>query len=122
MGNGRRFRRGLTTLTSLNGRAPQALADPRIVCGARCSWWDSIDKAGRAPSGLPVTPCCGSPMFEVESEDEWWRVVDAHQTQTGDDSYRQFVEWIRGRCFPDLATARQAFDEEHPPGGESCAP
>lgn len=87
------------------------MRDARIVYGARCMWWGSIDESATAGSGLPVTPCCGSPMFEVESEAEWWAQVDAHEERTGTRGYRQFIEWLRGRCYPTPDAALQAFYE-----------
>lgn len=88
--------------------------DLRIVYGARCSWWDSIDKVATTtglPGGLPVCPHCGSPLFEVGSETEWWAGVDQHESER-EPGYRAFIEWLRGKCFPTLEAARAAYREE----------
>jgi len=85
--------------------------DTRIVYGAGCSWWDSISAAGSTASGLPCCPHCGSPLFEVASEGEWWAGVDRHEATALDgDGYRAFVEWLRGRHFTTLAVARARYE------------
>lgn len=100
------------------------MRDDRIVYGARCVWWDSISEVGEKPAsagspfpaspgerGLPCCPHCGGVLFEVPSETEWWVGVDQHEA-AGNPGYRAFVEWLRSRCFPNVATARAAFDAE----------
>ena len=84
------------------------MADPRIVYGATCSWWDSIDKVAKKPSGLPSCPNCGGVLFEVSSEKVWWADVDRHDRER-DPGYRQFIEWSRGKCFPDHSAAQIAY-------------
>lgn len=86
-----------------------SIADPRIVYGARCVWWDSIGQARTTPSGLPCCPHCGSVLFEVESEPVWWTNVDAYAERTGDADYRAFMVWLRGKCFPSIDVARLEF-------------
>lgn len=95
--------------------------DPRIVYGARCTWWGAIDQAapGRplgaiegalagAVGGIPGCPHCGGPLFEVVDEATWWAGVDKHEAER-DPGYRGFIEWLRGRCFsPSLATLGHA--------------
>lgn len=95
--------------------------DPRIVYGARCTWWDSIDKVGRTGSGLPGCPHCGSPLFETPDEATWWAGVGAYE-RDGHPGYRELVEWGRGRCLPQdgrpviesLAAAKAAEQDDHP--------
>lgn len=86
--------------------------DPRIVYGARCSWWDTIAHVGSTEGGLPVCPFCRRPLFEVPDEATWWAGVDEHAAGEGADDYRAFIEWLRGRCLPSLAAARSAYDAE----------
>lgn len=93
------------------------MSDQRIVYGARCSWWDSIDKIGKTapgPSGhaLPCCPHCSGVLFEVQSEAEWWAGVDKYEREKPEPGYRQFVEWMRGKCFPGYVAARAAYDAE----------
>jgi hypothetical protein len=85
----------------------------RIVYGATCSWWNSIDKAGRTAGGLPGCPICHGPLYEMGTG-EWWAGVD-HKVKVDDPVYREFIEWLRGRCYrgPDYyVNGRVAFDAE----------
>lgn len=78
----------------------------RVVYGAACSWWDTIDKAGQIRGGgLPGCPFCGSPLFEIASETEWWDQIDAVE----ESGYRELIKWMRGKCFPDFTTARAEY-------------
>lgn len=84
------------------------MKDTRIVYGARCTWWDSIDKIGKLPGGLPCCPHCNSPLFEMESETEWFDSVDRYaQTHPG---YREKIEWGRGKCFVGLGGLDRAYE------------
>lgn len=74
-------------------------------------WWDSIDKAGSrdgTTTGLPCCPRCGGVLFEVPNEKEWWAGVDQHQ-KNGNPGYRAFIEWLRGKCFADMETAKNEY-------------
>lgn len=86
----------------------RSTTDPRIVYGI-CAWWDSIGKASSKPSGLPCCPHCGSVLFELESEIVWWANVDAYVERTGDTEYRALIEWMRGKCFPNVDVARLEY-------------
>lgn len=74
--------------------------DPRIVYGANCMWWDSINNAIVLQNGLPCCPHCGSVLFEMESEKAWLDSVEKYIEKTGDEVYREFVQWLKGKCFP----------------------
>ena len=86
--------------------------DTRIVYGARCSWWDSIDKVGLIPVphsvGLPCCPHCQSPLFEIDNEAIWFASVDRYEAN-GHPGYRAMVEWGRGKCFPSIADLFEAY-------------
>lgn len=71
--------------------------DTRVVYGAMCSWWDSIDKVS-SNDGLPCCPHCGGILFEVPTEEEWFKGVDLYAAK-GHPNYRKFIEWLRGKCF-----------------------
>ena len=91
-------------------------ADTRIVYGIRCVWWDGIDKVALSPPGesghrIPCCPHCGSPLFEMEDEEIWFAGVDRHQAN-GHPGYRRFVEWLRGKCFPNAKAAMAAYASE----------
>lgn len=75
------------------------MSDSRIVYGARCTWWDSIERAAATASGLPCCPHCGSPLFEQPDEATWWAGVDAYEANQM-PGYREIIEWARGQCIP----------------------
>jgi hypothetical protein len=82
--------------------------DTRIVYGAACTWWDSIDKVGKTTSGLPCCPTCGSVLFEMPDEATWWSSVDRHEAN-GNPGYRDLITWARGKCFRSMSLAKDAF-------------
>lgn len=108
-------------MARVNGRKPEPRRpqprrrDARIVYGAQCVWWDSIHHAGRG-AAIPVCPECGSPLFEVESESAWWASVALFESGEADGikkkGYRDFLEWLRGKCFPGPTAALLAWGEE----------
>ena len=83
------------------------LTDTRVVYGAGCTWWDSIDKVAKTSSGLPSCPFCGGVLFEMAGEDLWWQGVDEYAT--AEPGYREFIEWLRGRCLPTIPHAKQEW-------------
>lgn len=104
------------------------MADTRIVHGARCAWWDSIDKVGMTPPisdqnlaggrvtsivgiSLPCCPHCKGVLMELPDEATWWRNVDAYE-QAGHAGYRDFVKWLRGKCFAGAGPAFRAYTAE----------
>lgn len=95
---------------------PQRAPDTRIVYGARCAWWGSIDKTALTPPGpsghrIPCCPHCSSPLFEMDDEAAWFAGVDRHEAN-GHPGYRTFVEWLRGKCFPSPRAAMAAYSIE----------
>ena len=91
--------------------------DTRIVYGARCAWWDSIDQVGKHPSGLPCCPHCKGMLFQLDSEAEWWGQIDRHEAE-GHPGYRAMWEWSRGRCFPDFEAMQAAYRMQHQGDGQ----
>lgn len=85
--------------------------DPRIVHGATCAWWDSIDKVGSTASGLPACPHCGGVLFECPNEQSWWEGAEKWE-QDGHPGYVAFLEWLRGKCFANLTVAREVYELE----------
>lgn len=85
------------------------MADTRIVYGARCGWWDSIDKVG-VDGGLPCCPHCKGLLFEMDSPKTWWAGVDRYEA-AGHQGYHAFVEWIRGKCM-DWSEAQEIYERE----------
>lgn len=98
--------------------AARAALARRIVYGARCTWWDSADKAGRKESGLPCCPFCGSVLMEVDDEAEWWRGIERNPQSETVPHFHDFVTWLRGQCFSSFEAARSVFElERHAQGG-----
>lgn len=90
----------------INGHRRSVLSDPRIVCGARCTWWDSIAKV--ANNGLPCCPHCGGVLFEFADEAIWWIKVREFEAQ-GHPGYTKFIEWCRGQCHTSQSEALAAY-------------
>lgn len=88
--------------------------DTRIVWGVGCCWWDSVDKASKNISGLPCCPHCGSMLMEVPSPIVWWTNVDDYAKKANDRDYREFMKWLRGKCFRSIVTARAEFERVRP--------
>jgi len=105
------------------------MAENLIVYGARCVWWDDIDKVGFiesvgvgnisiGPRGkvnidiqkLPCCPYCKGVLFQMDEED-WWRGVDNHENK-GHLGYRDFITWLQGKCFPDQQVAEKVYQAE----------
>jgi hypothetical protein len=89
------------------------MTDPRIVYGARCTWWDGIEKIGKSPSStgefaLPCCPHCGSMLFEIPDPETWWSGARKSQAE-GHAGYIAFIEWLKGKCFPDIKRAQAAY-------------
>lgn len=85
------------------------MEDTRIVYGAQCTWWDSIDKVGTRPvMGLrlagqtPTIPCCPrckGTLYQLPNIESWQEQVDTFDA-TKQPGYRAMMAWARGRCFP----------------------
>ena len=75
-------------------------SDERIVYGFHCSWWGGIEEAGQHHTktpGLPGCPVCGNGLMQIDSAEEWWKMVDIKgQTVPG---YRDLISWMKGKCF-----------------------
>lgn len=87
------------------------MKDERVVYGARCTWWDSIDKVAKHINGLPRCPHCGSVLFERPSEQTFLDGAKRYE-RDGHPGYVEFLHWQRGKCFPNMAAAQEAFDAE----------
>lgn len=89
------------------------MKDTRIVYGARCTWWDSIDKIGKLGMGtmgaLPCCPHCRSPLLEMADSDTWFLTVDQYEAM-GHPGYRAKVEWSRGKCFQGIGALNAAYE------------
>ena len=89
--------------------------DTRIVYGARCLWWDSIDKVSHVGSSrLPCCPHCGSVLFECPTLDDFMKGA-AEYEQQGHPDYQNQLKWMRGRCFRTLDEATRAYQAQKEP-------
>lgn len=90
------------------------MKDTRIVCGAMCTWWDSIDKVGATPPkaglSIPCCPHCGGVLYEFQDEKDWYDRVDTFEKKNH-AGYHAFVAWIRGKCFKGGVDALKAYEE-----------
>lgn len=91
--------------------APE-IKDARIVYGATCFWWDSIDKAA-SRNGLPCCPHCKGMLLEVPDLETWEAYARKHE-EKGNPGYLEFLRWSRGHCYPSLEAARACYDAEAP--------
>jgi hypothetical protein len=82
------------------------MSEVLIVYGARCVWWDSIDKASQLPNGLPCCPHCKSVLLQQMPKD--WEEGMAQQ-ELKEPGYTALLAWMRGKCFADMIVAREAY-------------
>ncbi len=54
---------------------PTAEEAAPLVYGARCTWWDSKDKAAGKGDELPRCPNCGGVLFETPEATWFYQVV-----------------------------------------------
>ena len=104
----------------------------RYCYSACCSWNGPITEVGltRPPRetvivkmgdrevplprvGLPCCPFCGSMLFEVPTEQEWWEGAKEHEAK-GHTNYLAFLHWHRQqkRCWRNVREAGLAYTEE----------
>lgn len=100
------------------------MSDTRYVYSANCAWHGRIADIGMTeptppttvtiggrqvqipPTRLPCCPHCGSMLFEMPSEEMWWKGAEKHE-QKGHTNYVNFLKWVREqpRCWPDIRSA-----------------
>lgn len=85
--------------------------DPRIVYGALCTWWESIQHAARSSDAVPVCPQCRRPLFEMDSMEDWQSAVDAWAERCEDPDYPKYIAWLRGKCYPNHETAKEVYSQ-----------
>lgn len=94
----------------INNRMGARLSNKRVVYGINCVWWDTIGKVAiKEGTGLPCCPHCGSVLMEIDSLETWWANV-AEYENSGHSGYQGMMEWSRGKCFPDMKSAKAAFE------------
>jgi hypothetical protein len=99
----------------MNSVTPLRPKDQRVVYGARCTWWDSIDKVALTSPGvsgirIPCCPHCGSPLFEKDNEAAFMEPATRYEA-SGHPGYVDLVLWGRGQCFANFAALQLAYDE-----------
>lgn len=99
----------------------------KVVYGARCTWWDTADKAGEKASspsnpfpvdltktdrvrGLPCCPHCSGVLYEADDEAKWWEMARQYE-RDNHSGHVEFIKWARGKCFPTFDVARQAYND-----------
>ena len=101
-------------MTDVNTTGP---ADNRLVYSAHGTWWDHISKVATR-NGLPVCPHCGSVLFEMDGESEWWAGAERYEA-AGHPGYVAMIAWGRGKCFPSLAAQEPAYKAAGSPPRET---
>lgn len=93
------------------------MSDERIVYSARGTWWDSIDKVALTPDDgghrLPCCPHCGSVLFEMDSDEQWWAGAQRYEDE-GHPGYVEMIRWGRGKCFPNIPALELAYKARSP--------
>lgn len=83
----------------------------KIVYGAQCTFWGSIEDAGLTSMdghGVPCCPFCGGMLFEVSDPAKWQASIDRHAAVEPD--YPAIMAWSRGACLGDsMDHLRQAY-------------
>lgn len=91
-----------------------AMASTKVVCGTKCTWWDTIDKVGRTEGkiSLPCCPHCKGMLIFYPDEDAWWDAVSNAQERWGKslDEHKEMILWGRGHCFPNQRVLQNAWD------------
>lgn len=92
------------------------MKDNRVVFGAVCVWWDTIDKADKISETIPIPCCphCRNVLLEVGTIEEWDNNVDRYEKENH-PGYKAFMDWLRGKCFKNIKDAKAAYNSE---GGE----
>ena len=85
-----------------------SIKDDRIVYGFNCVWWDGIEKVA-SRGGLPCCPHCGGMLMEMPTPKQWWDGVEIYE-KNGHPGYRSFIEWLKGKCFPNRDAAKAAYE------------
>jgi hypothetical protein len=87
------------------------ITDKRVVYGANCTFWGSINEIGTRDVGghkLPCCPHCKGMLFEMDSEEKWFQGVDRYsESHVG---YRDKIEWARGKCFKTVTELTKAYE------------
>lgn len=87
--------------------------DTRIVYGMRCVWWDGIEKVAKTPPhngiSIPCCPHCGGVLMQADGPAQWWDWINKHEA-AGHPGYRAFIGWMKGKCFPDMRAAKDAYE------------
>lgn len=92
----------------------EAESKARVVYGAHCTWWDSIMKASKLPTGIPCCPFCKSVLFEFPDLDAFMEGVDKYE-RDGHPGYKELLKWQQGKCFQTMEDAARAMALECKP-------
>jgi hypothetical protein len=86
--------------------------DKRIVYGASCTWWGSIEDAGSMTTSrgmqLPCCPHCEKPLFEIGSEEMFIAAATTYEKQCH-PGYLDMLNWARGKCFPSIQALKANY-------------
>ena len=105
-----RFGKELHTALGEYIKKEDAKGDKRIVYGATCTWWGSVNETDVNDFNIPVCPKCGGTLFEFPDENSWWNKVDEGEKE--EPGYRKLIEWLKGKCFVSMDVAKIKFAKE----------
>ena len=94
--------------------------EQEIAHGKGCTWWDAADKARTKETAMEAnTPCCPHCKGLVANTtlNRWNKIIEMHANITGNRRYKEFMAWIRGRCFATYNAAWSQFLRERPEDG-----
>lgn len=81
----------------------------KVVYGISCTWWDLIDNV-TYNEGIPTCPNCGGLLYELPDLENWFLEVARYAKEIQWPGYNDFVEWLQGRCYPDLDVAKVGYE------------
>ena len=78
------------------------MKDQRFVYSTFCTFHGPIQQARPAMFGIPGCPSCGSPLFEMPSQDHWDRQISEYAAKKNDPDYPAFMKWFGAQrpCRP----------------------
>lgn len=93
-------------------RANEASPDKRFVYSAGCSFSGPIQGTKSFGRGSPPgCPSCGCVLYELESKNEWDKLVLSHALQKKDENYPKFIEWLGSKRPCTRMSNQDDFDK-----------
>jgi hypothetical protein len=104
---------------------PAPTGDMRLVMGAQCVWWGTMDETGtRKADRMPCCPTCGGLLTEMGEAEDIWRGVKSFEEGTylslnpntpppkPHPGYYEWFQWSKGKCYPTAKLSAQQYEKE----------